>query len=177
MGDSVSAMLAQIGSNASNPPLHLWNPELSGDIDIRIAANGDWYHEGVKIQRQQLVHLFSSILRYEPDIGYVLVTPVEKWRIEVEDAPFIAIALSVRQQEHGAQQLWFATNTGQEFCLGDSCNLVLQGEADKAKPYILFAQGLSARLSQNVYYQLSELVEHIADEFFVSSCNQRFPLG
>ena len=77
------------GRDYDTPPLHLWNPPLSGDISIRINAQGDWYHEGSKIERQSLVNLFASILRREEDGEYYLVTPSEKWRIEVELHPLL----------------------------------------------------------------------------------------
>ena len=98
MSDSVERMLAQLGSG-QRPPLELWQPPLSGDIDIRIDADGQWYHDGGLIERFKLVKLFASIMRYEADIGFVLVTPVEKGKIRVEDAPFIAVAMARRQQQ------------------------------------------------------------------------------
>src|SRR5262245_24999405 len=72
------------------PPVHLWNPAHSGEIDIVIARDGSWSHEGAPIAREALVRLFSTILRKDPD-GVYLVTPVEKMKITVEDAPFVAV--------------------------------------------------------------------------------------
>lgn len=77
-----------------NPPVHLWNPPLSGDMDMRIATDGRWFHEGDPIQRQPLVNLFASILKKEAD-EYFLVTPVEKWRIQVDCAPFVVTSMQV----------------------------------------------------------------------------------
>ena len=71
------------------PPVHLWNPPHCGDIDIVIRKDGLWFHEGSPIGREALVRLFSTVLRKDPD-GFHLVTPVEKMKITVEDAPFIA---------------------------------------------------------------------------------------
>src|SRR5215469_2654800 len=76
------------------PPVEKWNPAHCGDIDMRIARDGTWYHQGSPIGRRELVRLFSTILRKDPD-GYVLVTPVEKMRIKVEDAPFLAVLMDV----------------------------------------------------------------------------------
>ena len=66
------------------PPVHLWNPSHSGEIDIVIRSDGRWVHEGAIIHREGLVRLFSTVLRKDPD-GYWLVTPVEKMKITVED--------------------------------------------------------------------------------------------
>ena len=67
--------------------MHLWNPAHCGEIDIRIRKDGLWFHEGSPIGREALVRLFSTVLRKDPD-GFHLVTPVEKMKITVEDAPF-----------------------------------------------------------------------------------------
>ena len=79
---SIAAQL-ETSRNYDSPPLHLWHPPLSGDIPIHINAQGDWYHDGSKIAREALVRLFANILRRERDGEYYLVTPTEKWRIEV----------------------------------------------------------------------------------------------
>src|SRR3569833_2332926 len=71
------------------PPVHLWNPPHCGEIDIRIRKDGVWFHEGTPIGREALVRLFSTVLRKDDD-GIYLVTPVEKMKITVEDAPFVA---------------------------------------------------------------------------------------
>ena len=78
--DGLAAAAAVTGEGRGLPPVHLWNPPNCGDIDIRIARDGLWFHEGTPIGRAPLVRLFSTILRRDPD-GYWLVTPVEKMRI------------------------------------------------------------------------------------------------
>ena len=77
--------------NFDSPPLQLWNPPFSGDIPIRISATGTWYHEEGEITRESLVRLFASILRREEDGEYYLVTPAEKWRIDVALHPLMVI--------------------------------------------------------------------------------------
>jgi hypothetical protein len=69
--------------------VHLWNPPHCGDIDMRIARDGTWFYLGTPIGRPAMVRLFSTILRRDPE-GFVLVTPVEKVGITVDDAPFVA---------------------------------------------------------------------------------------
>src|SRR5688572_1787824 len=77
------------------PPVHLWNPPFCGQIDMRIARDGSWDYMGTPIPRPSMVKLFSSILRREPDDSFVLVTPAEKCQIRVDDAPFLAVELTV----------------------------------------------------------------------------------
>ena len=88
--------------------MHLWNPPDCGDIDMRIAADGTWFYCGSPIGRPPLVKLFSSILRKDGD-RYVLVTPVEKVGIRVDDAPFLAVEMHV-EQNGGDARLTFRTN-------------------------------------------------------------------
>src|ERR1700678_272849 len=95
------------------PPVHLWNPAHCGAIDIVIRRSGLWVHEGAPIGREALVRLFSTILRKDPD-GFHLVTPVEKMRITVEDAPFVAVRVDQVRDAAGRHALRFLTNVGDE---------------------------------------------------------------
>ena len=92
MSDSGKAndLLAQIPKAKGLPPVHLWNPDFCGDIDMRIARDGTWYYLGTPIGRKPMVRLFSTIIRRDGD-DYFLVTPVEKVGIRVDDAPFVAV--------------------------------------------------------------------------------------
>ena len=67
-------------------------------LPIRIDRNGTWYYRGSPIDRKELVCLFASVLRREPDGSCWLETPVERGRIEVEDAPFVAVELDWRMR-------------------------------------------------------------------------------
>src|SRR5271154_3646722 len=99
------------------PPVHLWHPEHCGEIDIVIKKDGLWFHDGTPIGREPLVRLFSTILRKDPD-GFHLVTPGEKLKIEVEDAPFVAIRVDAVQDDAGRPLLRFLTNVGDEVDAG-----------------------------------------------------------
>src|SRR4051794_12691483 len=76
------------------PPVERWNPPYCGEIDMRIAADGTWFYNGTPIGRPALVRLFASVLRRDPD-RFVLVTPVERLGVTVEDAPFQAVEMAV----------------------------------------------------------------------------------
>jgi hypothetical protein len=137
------------------PPVHLWNPAHCGEIDIRIARNGQWFHEGSPIGREALVRLFSTILRRDPE-GFVLVTPVEKLAITVEDAPFIAVSV---QRNGGA--LAFTTNVGDVVEAGP--DNALRVEVDPAsgepRPYLHIRRGLEALVARSVFYELVEMAD------------------
>ena len=111
------AQAAKAAGERGLPPVHLWNPPHCGEIDIRIRKDGVWFHEGTPIGREALVRLFSTVLRLDPD-GYHLVTPVEKMKIVVEDAPFIATRVDRARNENGGDALVFQTNVGDTVTAG-----------------------------------------------------------
>jgi hypothetical protein len=135
------------------PPVHLWNPPYCGEIDIRIAADGTWIHEGSPIGRPALVKLFASILRKDSE-RYVLVTPVEMLGITVEDAPFIAVEMQAGEGRTG-QRLTFRTNVDDEVVAGEAHPLRFEREPTGGlKPYVLVRGGLWARATRSVYLDL-----------------------
>jgi hypothetical protein len=156
-------------------------PIVCGDLELRIARDGTWLYRGSPITRPPLVKLFASVLRREPDAGYWLVTPAERVRIEVEDAPFLAVALTVEGEGRG-QQLIFRTNLDEFVTAGPDHPLRVATAADgQPAPYILIRDGLEARIARPVFYELVELggEERIADsrQFGVWSAGMFFELG
>lgn len=157
------------------PPVHAWHPERVGDIDIRLAADGRWFHEGAEIRRERLVALFSTVLRLDDD-GYCLVTPAEKLRIVVEDAPFLAIDLE-SDGAGGARRLIFTTNVG-DHVLADSAHPIeVEERGGEPRPYVTVRDGLRARLTRSVFYRLVELGTPAGGELEVWSAGSRFVLG
>lgn len=139
------------------PPVENWHPAHCGDIDIRIARDGAWFHQGSPIGRKELVRLFSTILRKDAD-GFVLVTPGEKMRIVVDDAPFIAVLLDVEGAGRD-QKLIFTTNVGDQ-TIASAANPI-RVETDPMSgapaPYVHVRKGLEARIARAVFYQLADL--------------------
>ncbi|MDE2357021.1 MAG: DUF1285 domain-containing protein [Alphaproteobacteria bacterium] len=141
------------------PPVHLWNPPHCGDIDIVIKPSGLWFHEGTPIGREGLVRLFASVLRKDPD-GFHLVTPVEKLRITVEDAPFVAIRVDAQVDAAGQPVLRFLTNVGDEVeACADNPIRVAQAPDGEPRPYVHVRRGLEALIARPVFYELAELAE------------------
>lgn len=137
------------------PPVHLWHPEHCGTIDIVIKANGLWFHEGTPIGREALVRLFSTVLRKDPD-GYVLVTPVEKLTITVEDAPFVAVRV-----DRAGRALIFTTNVGDQVEAGPDNPIRVQMDAvtGEPRPYVHVRRGLEALIARPVFYELAEMAQ------------------
>jgi hypothetical protein len=149
---------------------------------MRIARDGTWFYQGTPIGRKPLVKLFSTVLRREPDGSYWLVTPVERGRIVVEDAPFTAVELTASGAARD-QILTFRTNVDDEVTADAEHPLRVahDPETGEPSPYILVRDGLEARLSRPVYYQLVELGEERRDGggamYGVWSKGRFFPLG
>jgi hypothetical protein len=128
-----------------------------GDFGIRIARDGTWFYRGSPITRLPLVKLFASILTRDPDGGYALVTPAERGRIEVEDAPFLAVEVT-RCGEGREQELIFRTNLDEIVTAEPNHPLRVETAAGgEPKPYILVRDGLEAKLTRAAFYELVEL--------------------
>lgn len=156
MDDLSSLSLADIARLAEArklPPVEKWQPEHCGDSAMRIARDGIWYHEGSPIGRPEMVRLFSTILRREPDGGFVLVTPAEKLDIIVEDAPFVAVELKSEGEGEG-RRLAFRLNTGDLVVAGPNHQLRF---AAGPHPYLEVRARLDALVARPVYYELAEL--------------------
>jgi len=132
-----------------------------GWLGLRIAQDGTWRYRGSPINRIELVKLFASVLRREEDGSFWLVTPVERGRITVDDAPFVAVELTA-EGDGRSQTVRLRTNLDEWLTLGSRHALRLRRPADQAAdagpvPYVEVRAGLEARLARPVYY---ELVEH-----------------
>jgi hypothetical protein len=158
------------------PPVHLWNPAHCGEIDIVIKKDGRWIHEGAPIGREALVRLFSTVLRKDPD-GFHLVTPVEKMKITVEDAPFVAVRV-----DRAGEALKFLTNVGDEVEAGPENPIRVEIAADgEPRPYVHVRRGLEALISRPVFYELVDMAEERdapqGPTLEVSSNGAWFPVG
>tara|TARA_Y100000590_G_scaffold81318_1_gene90390 strand:+ start:2205 stop:2774 length:570 start_codon:yes stop_codon:yes gene_type:complete len=140
------------------PPVHLWNPPLCKNVEMRIDREGRWFFMNSPIGRQRMVKLFSKVLRLDDDGEYYLVTPVEKIRIEVEERPFLVIDYQIIKK-NGIQLITFETNTGDKFILDDDhpINFLTNSETDEPKPYVLVRSNLEGIISRNIYYKLVNL--------------------
>ena len=141
-------------------PVHLWDPPFCGDMDLRIARDGTWFHEGTPIRRPAMVRLFASILRLDSDRCYYLVTPVEKVRIQVEDCPFVVIAMEV-EGSGCSQVLQFESNTDETIIAGEDHRIVFEADAITAEPHpiVHVRSGLNALLNRPVFYRLVDLAQ------------------
>ncbi|GGF07635.1 hypothetical protein GCM10011611_11370 [Aliidongia dinghuensis] len=155
--------------------------ESCGDFNIRIARDGTWYYRNSPIRRLPLVKLFATVLRREADGSYWLVTPAERGRIEVEDAPFVAVELEAEGQDRD-QSLTFRTNLDDKVVVGENhpLRVATAPGTDEPRPYVLVRPGLEALLLRPVFYHLIERGEEATvdgtSRFGVWSNGKFFPL-
>ncbi len=161
--------------NFDTPPLHLWDPPLSGDIAINIDANGQWFHDGGSIKRPALVNLFASILRREADGDYYLVTPAEKWRIQVALHPLMVTDVDVTTVDEQAV-LRLTLNTGRRVDVGPDHPLELEPKVGQVATVPL-ANGLSAIFTRSAWYRLVALAEESEGRMAVRSGGFSYDLG
>ncbi|WP_146347121.1 DUF1285 domain-containing protein [Phaeobacter marinintestinus] len=158
------------------PPVHLWNPPFCGDLDMRIARDGTWFYLGTPIGRPALVRLFSSILKKEGH-KYVLVTPVEKVGITVDDAPFVAVDYEVTG-DGPDQTLTFTTHVGDTAVAGPDHPIRVERdpETGEPSPYVLIRANLEALIDRKSFYRLVDIGTHNDGWFGLWSSGQFFPI-
>jgi hypothetical protein len=160
-GNALARLTEALGSDAKRkgpPPVERWNPAYCGEIDMRIAADGTWHYMGTLINRPALVKLFSTVLRRDPE-RYVLVTPVERVGIEVEDVPFLAVEMAV-EGDGDSRQIAFRTNVDDLAQVGPEHPLRFDQDANGGvRPYVKVRGELWARVTRALALDLIALGE------------------
>jgi len=162
--------------DSKNSPLPL--DAVCGEIDIRIDRTGQWFHEGSPIGRIELVRLFSTVLKKDENGDYWLETPVEKGRIQVEDAPFMAIIMTIEGSAN-EQTLTFETNVGDIFKAGadNPIRVVTDAKTQEPSPYVTVRDNLEAKISRAVFYDMVDLAVEHEGAFGIWSDGVFFALG
>ena len=180
--EGITGALSRVAGQAKGPPpVERWNPPFCGDLDMRIAADGTWFYLKTPIGRPALVKLFASVLKREGD-KYFLVTPVEKCGIQVDDAPFMAVELDIKESSVG-RVLNFRTNVDDWVACGPQHALRFEPESKTGglKPYLHVRRELWAKVTRALFFDLVELGEEreVSGEamFGVSSMGTFFPMA
>ena len=173
--------LAEFIVGKTEVPISNDTPAADRHFGIRIARDGTWHYLGTPIKRMPLVKLFSTVLRREDD-RYWLVTPVERGLIDVDDAPFVAVEVTV-EGEGQATQLTFRTNLDEEILAGPEhpIRVEIDPATEEPAPYIHVRDNLEALIARPVFYELAELAEEVLDgqeiELRIWSDGKVFSLG
>ena len=156
--DNVLAQAQSAIKRRGVAPVEKWNPEYCGEMDMRIARDGTWFHEGSPIGRKQLVRLFSTVLRKDEDGRHYLVTPVEKIGITVDDAPFLAVEVAVEGAGND-MALTFRTNVDDQVTADKDhpIRVAIDPDTGEPSPYVLVRGRLEAKIGRSVFYELVAL--------------------
>ena len=152
LGNLSLGEIAALVAGRKLPPVGEWSPEKTGDSEMRIAADGRWYHQGGEITRAAMVRAFAALLTRDEAGRHWLVTPHEKLSIEVEDAAFVAVDV---KQEAGA--LAFRLNTDELVIAGTDHPIHALGDPATPALYLAIRHGTKARLNRSTYAQLAEI--------------------
>ena len=177
---AIQRLLAGVPQGRGPAPVHLWNPAYCGEIDMRIAGDGTWHYNGSPINRLPMVQLFATILRKDPE-RYVLVTPVERVGIRVDDAPFLAVEVA-REAGTRANSLFIRTSIDDVVELGADHAIRFTTAPDGGlKPYIHIRAGLWVLASRALTQELVDLAttETVGDTAFfgLRSGDHFFPIA
>jgi uncharacterized protein len=166
------------GSGHSAPGAAKPDASVCGDFGIRIARDGTWFYHGSPIGRKQLVKLFAKVLRRDEAGQYWLITPVERGTIVVDDAPFIAVELSMTGTGK-EQRLTLRTNLDDEVTVDRAhpIRVVENTDTGEPSPYVLVRDNLEALIARAVFYQLVDLGVEESGRFGVWSSGTFFTLG
>ena len=153
---NIEKLSQQLNQMNQHPPVEQWDPPFCGDMDIEIKTDGQWWYMGSPINRMPLVKLFASVLTRRNN-EYLLVTPIEKVRIKVQDSPFLVTQWRRQNSEQG-QLIIFTTNIGDEFMLSEQYSIQPHSNEQNVL-HLNIHRGLHANLHRNVYYQLASIAE------------------
>jgi len=179
--EKISAQLSNQGKGQSKklPPIEDWNPPYCGEIDLQVKSNGDWFYGGTIFKRLSLVKLLASVLWREIENErdeYFLVTPVEKIKITVDDAPFVLTQWAWQNENKSVMTV--STNLADEFILDKEHPIILN---EAGELYVIVRRNLLAKVHRNVYYQWIDLAKEVetknGTELVFSSAEYEFSLG
>ena len=158
-------------------------PEICGDFDFVIKADGTWLYQGTPVGRKKLVQLFATVLQKD-NYGYWLITPSEKGKITVEDAPFFMVEIHVENAGMKRQSIHFRSTLDWWVQANFENKIWIEVDEDTGQPspYIMVRDNLHARMNRNTFYALCELAEceeneEGTTEMFVLSNGVKFSLG
>ena len=148
---------AQPGHKRSIPPLEQWHPKHCGKMDLRIKANGEWWHEGQLIKRQPMIDLFSSVL-WKEEGKFYLKTPVEQIEIEVDDEPLLVN--QVDQIELDGMSYIQMTTSNDDIVLVDQAHpIFMRDYQGELRPYVHVRFGINALIQRAAFFHLVEMGE------------------
>lgn len=157
----IAALLRQHQGDSARsiPPVDKWNPTYCGKMNLTVKSNGEWWHEGSKINREAMIKLFASVL-WRENGNYFLKTPVEKIQIEVEDAPLLVTHIEEVTSD-AKHYLTCVTQTGDVVVIDEQHPVFLRDYQGELRPYINVRWDLDALIHRNAFYHLLDSGEFV----------------
>ncbi|WP_411691135.1 DUF1285 domain-containing protein [Acinetobacter gandensis] len=152
----------QSGHKRSIPPLDQWHPKHCGAMDLRVLANGEWWHDGQLIKRQALIDLFSTVL-WKEDSKFYLKTPVEQIEIQVEDEPLFVNQVDMLELEN-KRYIQFTTTTQDVVVVDDEHPIFMREYQGELRPYVHVRFGINALIQRAAFFHLVEMGELLENE-------------
>ena len=122
---------------------------LRRSIDLRIDAQGRWWHQGDEFNHERLISLFNRGLDWHPQSQEAILRVDQRWcYVQCDQTPFLILKVYPHQNS-----LWVKLNNEESFELTD---LSLRGE-------VLFAQltpNRLARMSRLAQAQCVDWLDH-----------------
>lgn len=154
------ADLIKAAETRGEAPVDSWDPPYCGDIGLAIQADGSWLYRGSPIGRPALVKLFARVLRRDRDGRFYLVTPAEKVDVQVDDAPFLAVEMSVADKVGRHREIVFRTNVDDIVVCGRENPLAFrEDKRGGLRPYLKVRGRLEALVVRSLTYDLLDLAE------------------
>ncbi len=152
----------QSGHKRSIPPLDQWHPKHCGAMDLKVSANGEWWHDGQLIKRQALIDLFSTVL-WKEDSKFYLKTPVEQIEIQVEDEPLFVNQVDMLELENKSY-IQFTTTTQDVIVVDDEHPIFMREYQGELRPYVHVRFGINALIQRAAFFHLVEMGELLENE-------------
>lgn len=152
----------QTGHKRSIPPLDQWHPKHCGAMDLKVLANGEWWHDGQLIKRQALIDLFSTVL-WKEDGKFYLKTPVEQIEIQVEDEPLFVNQVDTLELEN-KRYIQFTTTTQDVIVVDDEHPIFMREYQGELRPYVHVRFGINALIQRAAFFHLVEMGELLENE-------------
>ncbi len=152
----------QSGHKRSIPPLDQWHPKHCGAMDLKVLANGEWWHDGQLIKRQALIDLFSTVL-WKEDSKFYLKTPVEQIEIQVEDEPLFVNQVDMLELEN-KRYIQFTTTTQDVIVVDDEHPIFMRAYQGELRPYVHVRFGINALIQRAAFFHLVEMGELLENE-------------
>ncbi len=143
---------------APKPVVITLEPEASCASPLRIDKHGKWHYRSGPITRRRVLRLYAKALRSEGIGRFALAAPCERVPVEVEDAPFIGVQLGAKG-DGAKRRVRVRTNLDEEVTIGreNPVRFRCDPETGGLIPYVLLRDGLEARCSRAVAFELAAL--------------------